>query len=163
MVDIIVKDKEKSRQAGYKQFIGEVSKGSARPAFCNPGGIKKLKETIDDMKENLEVGNVSPEQRMKYKMNLKKHEDRLTDINDEKEMGLKIIKENPEYWVKRRDQLEKEIRAETPTRKDVKDKLVNPHTAYRKEMEGLRDKKLEFQIISPLLNEDSDISYLQRR
>ena len=163
MVDIIVKDKEKSRQMGYRQFIGEVSKGSARPAYCNPGGISKLKETIEDMKQNLEAGNVSPEQRMKYKMNLKKHEDRLTEINDEKDRGLKIIKEDPEYWGKRREQLEKEIKAETPSRKDVKDRLINPHTVLRNEMEGLREKKLEYQIISPLLNEDSDISYLQRR
>ena len=71
MVDIIVKDREKTRQMGYKAFIGEVSKGSARPAFCNPGGVNKMQETVADMKRNLEEGNVAPQQREQYRINLK--------------------------------------------------------------------------------------------
>lgn len=163
MVDIIVKDKEKARQAGWKQFIGEVSKGSSRPAFCNPGGINRMQETVADMRRNLEEGNVAPHQREQYKMNLRKHEDRLSAIQEEKDQAVKKYHEDQEYWDKRAEQLKKEIKAETPSKQDIKDKLVNPHTVLRKEMDGLREKKLEFQVVQRLRDDDSNISYLQRR
>jgi hypothetical protein len=163
MVDIIVKDKEKTRQMGYKAFIGEVSKGSARPAFCNPGGVNKMQETVSDMRKNLEEGNVAPQQREQYKMNLRKHEERLSAIQDEKNNALKLYQQDAPYWDKRVEELEKEIKAETPSKKDIKDRMVNPHTVLRREMEGLREKKLEYQVIQRLRDEDSNISYLQRR
>lgn len=163
MVDIIVKDKEKAKQMGYKQFIGEVSKGSARPSFCSPGGVIKIEETVADMKKNLQDGNVDSSQREQYKINLKIHEDRVSAIKDEKDSALKTYHENQDYWDKRVEELGKEIKAETPSRKDVKDRLVNPHTVLRKEMDGLREKKLEYQILQRLRDEDSNISYLQKR
>lgn len=163
MVDIIVKDKEKARQIGWKQFIGEVSKGSSRPAFCNPGGINRMQETVADMRRNLEEGNVAPHQREQYKMNLRKHEDRLSAIQEEKDQAVKKYHEDQEYWDKRAEQLKKEIKAETPSKQDIKDKLVNPHSVLRKEMEGLKEKKLEYQVVQRLRDDDSNISYLQRR
>ena len=163
MVDIIIKDKDKAKSMGWKQFIGEVSKGSARPAFCNPGGISRMQETVNDMRRNLEQGNVAPHQREQYKMTLKKHEDRVSAITDEKENAKKLYQENQEYWDKRADQLKKEISAETPTKAEIKDRMVNPHTILRNEMAGLRDKKLEYQTIQHLREDDPNISYIQRR
>ncbi len=162
-MEIIVKNKEKAREMGYKAFFGSVSKGSARPAFCNPGGIMRLQETVADMARNLEQGNVAPHQREQYKIALKKHEDRLTAINDEKTEAEKIYKADTEYWDKQVDQLEKEIKATTPSRKEIKDRMVNPHTILRTEQEGLKEKKLAYQIIQGVRGGDSNISYLQRK
>jgi len=148
---------------GWKQFIGDVSKGSARPAFCNPGGIARMQETVSAMRSNLEQGNVAPHQREQYKINLKKHEDRVSAINEEKDNAKKLYQADQEYWDKRADQLKKEISDATPSKTEVKDRTVNPHTVLKNEMAGLRDKKLEFQTIQYLREDDPNISYIQRR
>ena len=148
---------------GHKAFIGEVSKGSARPAFCNPGGINKMAEVVSDMRRNLAEGNVDSSQREQYKMNLRKHEERLSEIQSEKDNAKKLYAEDQEYYDKRVEQLKKDIRAAVPSKTEIKDKMINPHTVLKNELAGLRDKKLEYQVLQHIREDDSNISYLQRK
>ena len=165
MVDIIVKDREKIRDMGYKAFMGDVSKGSARPAFCNPGGVNKMAEVVRDMKRNLDEGNVDSSQREQYKINLRKHETRLSAIQDEKDNALKIVNGDLDYYQKRVDKLAKEIKDGTHSRSDVKEKRsnTNPHTVLKDELSGMREKKLEYQTLQHIMGGDPNIGYLQRK
>lgn len=166
MVDIIVKDKDKDkerlRRMGVAAFMSSVSKGSARPAFCNPGGVERMKETVGDMRRNLDLGNVAPHQRKQYEVNLRKHEERLSAITDETNMAKEVYNADQEYYDKRVAELEKEIRRESHSKKDVNEKRINPHTILRAEQEGLKEKKLEYQTLKRLRGESPDLTYVQK-
>jgi len=166
---IIIKRKNRSEfQAEHnpmsvRRFFLPVDKGSSRPAFCYGKKSEFLKEDIDTMKKNLETGAVAPERKSEYKARLNNVEERYDQITESHENAKKIISENPDKWIERRNELAEKIKEGMPTRKDVKDRRVNPHANLRREKEGgLEKMKNEYRIISRALGEESNISFLQK-
>lgn len=166
---IIIKRKNRSENHAehnpmeVSRFFLPVDKGAARPAFCYSKKREFIKEEMQSMEKNLENGNVASDRRLEYKMRLKQVSDRVDQINESTENAKKIISENPDKWRERREELAQKIADGMPTRKDVKDKRVNPHANLRREKkEGLEKLKNEYRIISRALGEESNISFLQK-
>ena len=157
------KGEPEQNMKSVSRFFMPVDKGSAKPAFCYPKHRQDLKEEVRGMEKALEDGNVSSERKMKYKMDLKEKKTRLDEILESGANAKKIIAEDKDYWVKRRLACEELIAKGTPTRKDVKNRVVNPHAILRREKkEGLENIKREYQIISSAMGEESNVSFLQK-
>jgi len=147
----------------YRIFYGPHDKGAAKPAFCYPQRIQTLQEEVRSMERNLDMGFVSPERKMAYEARLRERKTRLDGINKATEDANKIIEENKDFWAGRRKELGREIRSAMPSRKDVEKRRVNPYRVSKMEKEGgLGEMKREFIVISRLLKEESNISFLQR-
>ena len=160
---IITKNKDGTRhQRNWRQFFGEVDKGSAKPSFCYPKRKQDLEEEISKMERNLEIGNVGEENRMSYKLKVDKKRERLTKINESEENSKKLFNQDKDAWIERRNKLKEEISSGLPTRADVKKRHVNPHKIARMEKEGFGVKKQEYIVLSRLAEEDSNVSFLQK-
>lgn len=166
---IIIKRKDRSENQGrhdpmsIRRFFLPVDKGASKPAFCYAKKMEFLKEDADVMEKNLDNGNVAAERRLEYKARLAKVKARVDQVFESKENAKKIIAENPDKWRDRRKELAEKISAGMPSRKDVKDRRVNPHANLRREkQEGLEKMKQEYKIISRALGEESNVSFLQR-
>ena len=146
-----------------RRFFMPIDKGSAKPAFCYGRRKRDLEEEVNGMERALEMGHVSSEKKIKYKRDLAEKHYRLEQIKECGENARKIVEEDKDYWVKRREKCAEAIRDATPSRKDVKQRVVNPHAVLRREKrEGLEEIKREYQIISRALGEESNISFLQK-
>ena len=64
--------------------------------------------------------------------------------------------------MKRRNDLGEEIAGTMPSRDDIRKRRVNPHKIIRQEKGGFEEKKKEYIVISRLMGEDSNVSFLQR-
>jgi hypothetical protein len=158
---------------GTGQFFKEVDSGSAKPAFCYPKRADNLRNDLRQMKKTLEMGHILPERKMAYEQNVKKLEKRVSEINESFSNAKKIIETGKDGWATRRQNLGKEISEMMPTRKDVRDRRVNPHSVLRREKQGdkgsrpLQDLKRDYTIISRAMQasgdyEESDHSFLQK-
>jgi len=146
----------------YKIFWGKDDKGAAKPAFCYERRCQELKEEVDKMEKNLAMGYISAERKMAYEQRLRQRKERLDSIMANTERAKKIVEKDKDWWAKRRDELAKDISDSMPSRKDVQKRRVNPHRIAKMEKGGLGQKKLEYVVISRLLGEESNTSFLQR-
>ena len=149
------------------RFFTAVDKGSSRPAFCLPTQVERYQEDVDKMEKAISMGQVQPERKLAFEQKYKQKKERLDQLRDNQNNAKKIIKEDPDYWAGRRKELAEEIKAATPSRKDIKRRHVNPHKVIRMEKDGLERKKQEYIIISRAMRTaghdvDSDISFLER-
>lgn len=154
---------QKGNPKDINRFYGGIDKGSDKPAFCKPRHMTRFKEDTDGLRKTLETGMVAPHRRMAQELSLKEREKRDDQLRESKDAAEKIIAEDPDGWRKRRNEIGEEIRAGMPSRKDVKERRVNPHMNLKREKEGgLGQLKKEFIIISHAMGEDPNTSHLQR-
>ena len=169
---IFIKGSKKSAPTGMagmkKTFFMPVDRGSARPAFCYPKHREFMSDEVNSMQKALDNGMVAPDRRMQVEHDLIKHRERLDQINESWDNAEKVIKANPDYWAARREQLASEISDAVPSRKDVKERRVNPHKNLNLEKQGgLEEKKNEFRIISRAMqaagmDAESNVAFLQK-
>lgn len=150
------------RNKNYRDFYGPLDKGAGKPAFCYPERVKLLKEEVQKMEKNLEMGFVSPERKLAYKSRLVQKTKRLDAIKEGESKAHKVLNENKDYWVDRRKELAEEIRAGMPSVKDVEKRRVNPYRVAKREQAGLGAMKREYIVVSRMLGEESNTSFLQR-
>jgi hypothetical protein len=146
----------------YKQFYGPVDKGSNKPAFCYPQRKQNMEEEVRSMERALDMGVVTGDRRMQFEASLRQKKDRLDAIGESTENAKKLFEKDKDQWVNRRKELAEEISNGMPSRKDVKDRRVNPHRVLKDEKSGLGEKKKEFIVLSRLMEEESNVSFLQR-
>jgi len=158
---------KKPKKKDIVRFFTAVDKGSSRPAFCLPSQIERYREDVGKMEKAIEMGQVQPERKLAFEQKYKQKKGRLDQLEENQDNAKKIISSDPDYWSKRREELAGEIRAATPSRRDIKKRHVNPHKIIRMEKDGLERKKQEYIIISRAMRTaghdvDSDISFLER-
>ncbi len=163
---IIIKgsgDGEKSKPQGIKAFYGPLDKGSAKPSFCYPAQKEALREEVRQMEKALSDGYVAETRVLKVKQDLKVRKERLDKLNEQEANANKLFKENKDACMKRRDELKEIISQGLPTTKDVEKRRVNPHRLFEQEKKkGFGQLKTEFQILSHLADEESNVRHLQR-
>lgn len=169
--NIIIKGDKKggprTNPRNIRQFFTAVDKGSSRPAFCLPRHFAAFKETADQMKRALDMGYITPDRKMAFEEKYRQHQERLAELKHNKENAAYIIKEDPDAWAKRREELATEISESMPTATDSRKKRVNPFRNLKKEKDGLEAKKQEYIIISRAMQAagydvDSNISLLEK-
>jgi hypothetical protein len=168
---IIVKgsaDGDKAKAQGIKAFYGPHDKGSAKPSFCYPQQKDTLREEIKGMEKALADGFVSESRVLKMKQDLKVKKARLDGINSQEADAMKLFKENKDSIVKRREELAEIIAQGMPSVNDVEKRRTNPHMVLAAEKKGLKGgiplgkAKQEYQILSHLVEEESNTRFLQR-
>lgn len=166
---IIVKGKGAEERGGgnprsvRRFYIPAIDKGNRKPAFCAPRKFDLFREETDSMQKALDMGQVDPSQRMEFEADLKKRKTRLNLLEESRDNATKIVNEDRDMWVKRRGELATEIANGMPSRRDMKEHRVNPHTVLKNEKQGgLEEKKIEYQIISQALGEDSSVARIER-
>jgi len=166
---IIVKGSSRKGNVGgdnprsIHRFFTAIDKGSARPAFCYPKKKEYFEEEVRRMEKTLASNMVHPERRMAYEHQLNEHKKRLDEIHESFDNAQKIVAEDPDGWAKRREELAEQIKEGVPSRKDVKERRVNPFANLRREkVEGLEDIKNEYRIISRAMGEESNVGFLQK-
>ena len=158
---------------GTSQFYKSIDKGSSKPAFCYPRRAKVLKEELNTMKKNLDMGNITPERKMAYAQKVKQLENRVSEIDESFNGAKEIIESNKDGWKTRRDNLAEKISDLTPTRDDEIKRRVNPHAVLRREKQGekgsapLEKMKREYTVISRAFQaagdyEEANHSFLQK-
>ena len=148
----------------YKRFYDSngVDKGASKPIFCYPERKKRFEEETQSMRRQLESGNINSEHKMSFELRVKEREKRLDSMNSAADKARKEFEQDKDYWVERRKKLAEEIAGTMPTRDDVRKRRVNPHKIIKQEKSGFEDKKKEYIVISRLMGEDSNVSFLQR-
>lgn len=159
---IVIKDGDKGRRCSYREFYGELDKGSNKPSFCYPKRKEALKEEIDRMERALDSGYIGKDREMQIKQDLQKRKERIEKINEQEEKAKKLFNENKDAWMKRREALAEEITGSMPSRDNVKKKTINPFSTLKKEKGGLEEKKREYIVLSRLAEEESNVSFLQK-
>ncbi len=150
------------RPDSYRDFYGPLDKGSAKPSFCYPKRKENLQEEVEKTRKALENGYIAKEREMEAKVRLKEKQKRLDAINTQEADAKKIFEANPDFFIKRRAELAKDIRAAMPTKTDVNKRRVNPFKVLQNEKSGLEEKKREYVVLSRLAGEESNTSFLQR-
>ena len=162
---IIVKNNDRRTNAGRystKQFFGGLDKGSAKPAFCYPRRAEAKREELATMEKNVNKNMISPDRRMIYEQNMKKLADRVAEIDGSFEGAKKIIEKDKDAWATRRANLAAKIAEGTPTRKQERDRSINPHAVLRREKIGekgeapLEQMKRDYTIISRAMQASGD-------
>lgn len=146
----------------YRIFWGPHDKGAAKPDICYPQRLQTLREEVQSMERSLEMGYISAERKMAYEARLKERRARLDSIDENIANTRKIINENKDFWVRRRNELAEEIRDGQPSRTDIEKRRVNPYRIAKMEKEGFGELKKEYIVISRALGEESNVSFLQR-
>jgi hypothetical protein len=156
---IIIKgDKTKDIQ----RFYTPVDKGSSRPAFCYAKKVENFREDVASMRRAIDQGRVVGERKMQFEQKLAQKTKRLREIEDNCKNAKAIIKEDPDGWAKRREELAEIIKNETPAYSDEKKRKVNPHAILKAEKGGLGQARKEYVIISRAMDEESNTSFLQK-
>ena len=150
----------KSENRNWKDFFGPGSKGSAKPAFTSPSRVDGIKAERDHLKKQLDSGLIHPSRRMEIEERLRHYEERVDKFRDEKDSAKELYKQDQDYWDTREKELNKVIRDATPPDKMIEKRKVNPHVILKAEQSGLKEKKLEWQTIRSLQEEDTDLTYL---
>lgn len=154
---------EKKDPKDIKRFYSDVDKGSDKPAFCKPQHKKLFEEETAGLKKSLDLGLIAPHRVMAQQQNLRTRQAREDKLNESETRAVKIIAEDPDGWAQKRDNLAEEIRQGMPSRKEVKDRTINPFMNLRREKQGgLQALKKEYIIISRAMGESANVSYLQR-
>lgn len=167
--------KSKARYA--KDFFREHDKGSSRPAFCYPSSIQTLREDTSKLEKLLSSRMIDPSREPELKARHRMLKKRLTEIDKQTNEIRKEIKEDSDYWSGRRKELMELIRENTPSKTDRQKKRVSPQEVIKRE-KGLKGKlpplehggdsltlqeaKKEFMIVSKAMDEDSNISFLEK-
>lgn len=170
---IIVKDGPKRR---IDDFRRDHDKGSARPAFCYPRNIEDLKSEVNRAEKFLASNpEITPERKSALITQTKMKKDRLESIEAQVKEVKKEFNKDTKYWEERRKELAEKIQSNTPSRTDVKEKRVSPWAVNKME-KGLKGKiglstgesmtleeiKKEYQGISRMMDEESNVGYIQR-
>lgn len=146
-----------------KRFYGEVDKGSDKPAFCKPEHKKLFVEETDGLRKALKSGLVAPHRVMAQELTLKQREKREDLLQESETRATKIIAEDPDGWVAERDKCAEAIKRGMPSRKEVKDRTINPFMNLRREkQEGLQALKKKYIVISRAMGLPANVSFLQR-
>jgi hypothetical protein len=161
---IIIKGKEgdKVQKLGYRAFFGPQDKGSAKPSFCYPRAKDSLKEDIRSIENALDNGYYAPNKKLSLQADLRTKKKKLDAINEQETSAKRLFDDNKDACIQRRTALQEEIRESIPTEKEVKKRHVNPFRNYEKEQKGLKEKKLEYIVLSHLAGEESNTSFLQK-
>lgn len=176
MANIITgKTRDKARRGS--DFLRDHDKGSRKPAFCYPRNVEDLKTEVERTQKFLERygdRDIAPERRAALQTDLTKKKARLDAIQAQTKEAKQEFKSDPDYWNNYRKELAQNISENTPSRTDVKDRRVNAWQVNKVE-KGVKGKKTvngmlmsneemktEYQIISRLMDEDSDVGHLQR-
>ncbi len=168
----------KTRAKSYKDFFGRHDKGAPFPAFCKPQHLDELKEQARSMRKNLDNDLVKPEAKMKYRAECEKREQRISEIEHDIKEARKMFNEDADRWGKRREALGTVITEATPRISDVKKGRVDPHRLLRIEKGldpritpkdpdsgepvALSEMRKEYQILSRLSDEESNVEYLRK-
>ena len=154
---------DKVQKGDFRKFYGPLDKGSAKPSFCYPKQKETLREEIRQMERALKDGYVAETRVMKVKQDLRLRKERLDKINEQEADAMKLVKDNKDAIVKRRTELSEVIAQGIPTAKDVEKRRVNSQRiADNEKKKGLGKLKLEYQILSHALEEESNTAFLQR-
>lgn len=161
---IIIKNKAgETERKTFRNFYGDVDKGSRRPAFMYPRKKVALQEEISRIKDALDEGYVTSERKSAVKIELKEKQDRLKAVLDSEAAAQELFDDHKDTWMKRRENIAEEISMRMPSKQDVKDKRVNPHRQLATEKAGgLENLKIEYAILSSLAGEDGSAALLQR-
>ena len=150
----------KGENRNWKDFFGPVSKGSAKPAFTSPSRVDGIKAERDHLKKQLDSGLIHPSRRMEIEERLTHYNERVDKFRDEKDAAKELYMQDRDHWDTREKDLRKEIEDSIPPAKMIEKKKVNPHVIFKAEQGGLKEKKLEWQTIRSLQEEDTDLTYL---
>lgn len=156
---IFIKGKGKT---DISRFYTPIDKGASKPAFCYTKKIENLKEEVGSMRRAIEQGRVTGERKMTFEQNLNQKVKRLKEIEDNVNNAKKIIKEDPDLWAKRREEIAEVIKEATPSRSDEMKRRVNPHAVLKNEKTGLGELRKEYVIISKAMGEESNTTFLQK-
>jgi hypothetical protein len=171
---IIIKDGPRKR---VDEFRRDHDKGSRRPAFCYPRNIEDLKSEVDKAERFLASNpEISPERKAELSAQTKKKRERLESIQEQVKDVRKEVKTNGAYWQQRLEEFKTLIQENSPSRTDIKEKRVSPWAVHRME-KGLKKKivvpstkeamtleeiKVEYQGMCKMMDEDSNVGYVQR-
>jgi len=147
---------------GTRQYFSDVDKTDSKPAFCHPQRIQKFKEEVERQRKVVKRANVTDDRMDEAVLTLKKHEKRLSEIEDSRVKADEIVKEHGDKIRERCEELGKYIAQETPTVEQETKRRVNPHIQLAKEQGALGEAKKEYIIHKRALGEESNVSYLQR-
>ena len=161
---IIIKGKEgeKVQKLGYRAFFGPQDVGSVKPSFCYPRAKDSLKEDIRSIENALDNGYYAPDKKLRLQADLKTKKKKLDSLNEQETNAKRLFDDNKDACMQRREALKDEIRESIPTEKEVKKRHVNPFRNLEKEQKGLKEKKLEYIVLSHLAGEESNTSFLQK-
>lgn len=170
---IIIKSKEETKPKepkpqGYRAFYGPEDKGSAKPSFCYPKQKDELKAEISRRKNNLKNNTVAETRIQKEKYEVDQLEAKLDRINEQEDNAKKLFKENKDAVAARYEEIKQQIAARMPSHNDIEKRRYNSQRIHDDEKKGLKgaaplgELKREFQVLSCLLEEDSNTKMLQR-
>ena len=155
--------KKGSGKTDVKRFYSTLDKSDSKPAFCYPKRRDDFAANVRRMEKNLEKWLVPGEAIDSYKQKLKKHKDRLTQIDDSRVKADEIVKKDRDVLVDRYNKLAEHITAESIPREIENDvRRVNPHTNLKKELGGLGQFKKEYTILGRALGLESNTDFLKR-
>lgn len=171
---IIIKDSEKAEKkaepkpTNFRAFYGPLDKGSAKPSFCYPKQKEELKSEITRRKNNLKKNMVAETRIQKEEYEVGQLESKLDRINEQEDNAKKLFKENKDSVAARYAEIKEQIAARMPTANDVAKRRFNSQRIHDDEKKGLKgaaplgELKREYQVLSHLLEEDSNTKMLQR-
>lgn len=171
---IIIKGTSKGEHAkptppyGMAKFYTDTDRESTKPAFCYGQRKRFLQEEVDGMRRQIEMGLVDPAKRIAVEYEMRQKEQRLAEINESCDNARAVIEADPEGWLKKHRELGEEIAGRMPSRKDVRERRVNPRTVLKNEKAGgLEQKKRAYQVLGRALKEanieaESNVAFLER-
>jgi hypothetical protein len=161
---IIVKSKgsDAVQKLGYRAFFGSQDKGSAKPSFCYPRAKDSLREDNRSIQTALDNGYYAPNKKLSLQAELRKNQAKLDALDEQENRARVLFENNKDACMERRKALAEEIRESMPTEKEVKKRHINPYRQLEKEQKGLKEKKLEYIVLSHLAGEESNTSFLQK-
>ena len=155
--------KKGSGKTDINRFYSNFDRHDSKPACCYPKRRDDFAATVRRMERNLEKGMVPGDAIDGYTQKLKKHKDRLTQIDDSRVRADDIVKKDRDVLTKRYEELAEYITANTIPREIENDiRRVNPHTNLKKEMAGLGKFRKEYTILGRVLGLESNTDFLKR-
>jgi hypothetical protein len=152
-----------------RQFFTAVDEGSSKPSFCYPSKRQMFSEEVESLQKAVDGGFIEESRKMEAQHRLNQRRARLDEIEKCRENAVKIINKDVDGWKKEYSRLAEEISNGMPTRKDVKDKRVNPFSNLKREKQGgLESAKRDYQIIGRALTEatgehhETNVGFLQK-
>ena len=168
----------KTRAKSYKDFYGRHDKGSPYPAFCKPQLIEEAEAEVHRLKRQLDEGIVKPEAMAMHKAELRKKSERLSEIKADRTNARKAFEENKDEFMKRREAIAEIISSARPSVRQVEKRRVDSRRQLAIELGtnpnicpkdpdtgkpvGLKELAKEYQVLSHLADEESNVGFLQK-
>ena len=152
----------KTPSVNVKDFFGKYDKNATKPGWTYTNRVAALETEVKSGEKALKDGHVGPQRIMEFTADLENKKERLSSIHESHHKAKIALRENPDAFNKRRVELGKIISEAMPSKTDVEKRRANPHRIAQLEKSGLGALKTEFQIISRLMGENSNVGYLQR-